>query len=255
MYLFSENQNGSISMISHRYAKANNKYVPGYDASKPKKYLMYYDANSLYSGAMNRYLPKSKFRWITEDQWKAIEWETLSDENETGYILEVSLKYPQEKHNEHNQYPLAPEKMKIIPDMLSPFQQENFLVEESSKLTPNLNDKKNYRVHYSALKLYLSLGLEIEQIHRVLAFHQEPWMEPFISFNITQRVIAKNDFEKMIFKLFNNSVYGKTMEDIRKRISVELITNDTILKKRVAKPTFKTAKRSRKSSNCSFSSS
>ena len=243
MYLFLENPNGGISMISRRYAKANNKYVPGYDASKPTKYLMYYDANSLYSGAMTRFLPKSQFRWLTEDQWKRIDWNSLSDESETGYIVEVSLKYPHEKHNAHNQYPLAPEKMKITPDMLSPFQQENFPAEESSKLTPNLNDKKNYRVHYSALKLYLSLGLEIEQIHRVLAFHQEPWMEPFISFNIAQRVIAKNDFEKMIFKLFNNSVYGKTMEDIRKRISVELITNDKKLKKRVAKPTFKTAKR------------
>ena len=87
------------------------------------------------------------------------------------------------------------------------------------------------------------LGLKIKKIHRVLAFTQEPWMKVFIDFNVSRRAIASNGFEKMIFKLFNNSVYGKTMEDIRKRVSVELITDDTLLKKRVAKPSFKSAKR------------
>ncbi len=243
MYLFLENPNGGISMISHRYSKANNKYVPNYDPEKPSTYIMYYDANSLYSGAMRKYLPKSNFHWMTEEEWIEIDWDSLSDECETGYILEVDIIYPEELHNLHNQYPLAPEKLHIKPEMLSPFQKQHFPHEESTKLTPNLHHKHKYRIHYQALKLYLKLGLKIKTIHRVLAFHQEPWMKEFIDFNISQRAVATNEFEKMIFKLFNNSSYGKTMEDIRKRMSVELVTNNTLFKKRVAKPTFKTAKR------------
>merc|ERR1711894_321206 len=113
--------------------------------------------------------------------------------------------------------------MKINSNMLSPFQQANFPEEEFSKLTPNLNDKINYRIHYRALKQYLMLGLKIKKINRVLAFTQEPWIKVFIDFNVSQRAKASNEFEKMIFKLFNNSVYGKTIEDIRERVSVELI--------------------------------
>ena len=87
------------------------------------------------------------------------------------------------------------------------------------------------------------LGLKITKIHRVLAFTQEPWMKDFIDFNVSHRANARNEFEKMILKLFNNSVYGKTMEDIRKRVNVELITDSTLLKKRAAKPSFKSATR------------
>ena len=243
MYLFLENPNGGISMISHRYAKANNKYLPDFDPEKASTYIMYYDANSLYSGAMRQFLPKSNFHWLTENQWEEIDWTAIPDENETGYILEVDLQYPENLHDLHNQYPLAPEKMKITPDMLSPFQQANFPKEESSKLTPNLNNKINYRIHYRALKQYVMLGLKITKIHRVLAFTQEPWMKDFIDFNVSHRANARNEFEKMILKLFNNSVYGKTMEDIRKRVNVELITDSTLLKKRAAKPSFKSATR------------
>ena len=131
MHLLLQNPNGGISMVTHRHAIANNKYFPGYDPSKRSTYLMYFDANSLYSGAMTRYLPISNFRWLTEQEWNEINWENLSDESEVGYIAEVDLEYPKEYHDRDNHSPLAPERMHIIPDIYSQFQRNNFPEEEA----------------------------------------------------------------------------------------------------------------------------
>ena len=107
------------------------------------------------------------------------------------------------------------------------------------KLTPNLRDKVKYVVHYRNLKLYLQLGLVVTKVHRVLTFKQSPWLKTYIDFNTHQRSsLAGNSFLKDFFKLMNNSVYGKTQENLRKRVQVELITDARILRKRVAKSGF-----------------
>ena len=103
-------------------------------------------------------------------------------------------------------------------------------VSDIKKLIPNLGDKTNYVVHYGNLQLYLSLGMKLTKIHRVLKFKQSDWMKKYINFNTEKRKNAANDFEKDSFKLIINSVYGKTMENLQKRINVPLVNNEDFLK-------------------------
>ena len=123
----------------------------------------------------------------------------------------------------HNDYPLAPEKRAIPYAMLSDYFKEipdkyGIKVGDVKKLIPNLGDKTNYVVHYRILQLYLSLGMKLTKIHKVLKFKQSDWMKKYIDFNTEKRTNAANSFEKYFFKLIN-SVYGKTMENLRKRIN------------------------------------
>ncbi len=158
-------------------------------------------------------------------------------------MLEVDLEYPQELHDHHNEYPLAPEKVKVTEDMLSPYAKK--LLEDldlkgtsTEKLIPNLNSKKKYVVHYRNLKLYLSLGMKLTKIHKVVTFRQTPWLKQYIYFNTEKRKMAKNDFEKDFFKLMNNAVFGKTMENLRKRLIVELVNNQSKARTLTSKPSF-----------------
>ena len=129
--------------------------------------------------------------------------------------------------------------------MLSDKQREKYVSNDDEiadslpKLIPNLKDKTKYIVHYRNLKLYTSLGMVVKKIHSILAFDQAPWLKRYIDFNTTQRARAANDFEKDFFKLMNNSVFGKTMENLRNRRKVDLVTDKKRLKKIVAQPTFK----------------
>ena len=107
---------------------------------------------------------------------------------------------------------------------------------------PNLHSKEKYILHHRNLKLYLDLGMKLSKIHGVLQFKQEPWLKQYIDLNTQMPAQAKNGFEKDFFKLTNNSVFGKTMQNIRKHVKVELVTESQKMKKRVAKPTFKVAK-------------
>ena len=108
----------------------------------------------------------------------------------------------------------------------------------TEKLIPNLNNKLNYVVHETNLGLYQELGLEVLKIHRVLEFDQSDWLKPFIDFNTEKRKLATSTFESDFFKLFNNATFGKTMENLRKRINVKLVSDKHKMKKLIAKPEF-----------------
>jgi hypothetical protein len=246
MYLFCERGvRGGICSISTRYGKANNPYLDHYDASEPTKYIAYLDQNNLYGHAMAMALPEKGFYWLDEARIEALDVTRVDDEAREGYILEVDLDYPTHLHNLHNAYPLAAEAVTITPDMLSPYSismadKMNVVVEQNvRKLVPNLRDKRNYVLHYRNLKLYLSLGMKLVKVHRALAFVQSPWLRPYIVFNTEKRKLARNDFEKDFFKLLNNSVFGKTLENIRKHVSVDLVHKPDRLKKVIAKPNVK----------------
>ena len=150
---------GRISVISKRYAKANNKYMTNYDKSKPSKYLMYLDANALYAHSMTQYLPTGDYEWGNPEDFNEAKILKMKHDQKTGYIFDVVLEYPHELHDVHNDYPLAPEIIKVTSDMLSDFQKHPNH-KPFSKLCPNLNDKKNYVVHYRNLKFYLEKGLK-----------------------------------------------------------------------------------------------
>ena len=248
MFQFIEKgMHGGVSYIANRYGKANNKYMKEYDEKTPSKYIMYLDLNNLYGWAMNQCLPKGNFKWMSEREIKKINLGKYGADSKRGLILEVDLDYNKNLHEFHNDYPVAPEKVKVSKNMLSGYckkiaEKYNISIGSVSKLIPTLRDKKEYVLHCCNLQLYLDLGLKIKKIHRVLEFDQSPWLKQYIDFNTEKRKRAKNSFEKDFFKLMNNSVIGKTMENLRKRVEVRLVTDEKKLDKLTSKPTYVSCK-------------
>jgi len=226
MYLFVESGiRGGISQISTRYAKANNKYMKNYDPKVEDSYIAYLDANNLYGYAMCEHLPQKDFKWNTED-WSAKRIMKLDDKASTGYLFSVDLEYPKELHALHNEYPLCPQNIAIKAKYLNGHQQVDYKESKIKKLCTTLIDKKKYTVNYRYLKLALSLGLKLTKVHKVLQYTQSDFMKPYIMHNTFLRTKAKNEFEKDFFKLMNNSCFGKTMENVRNRITFKLVTTE-----------------------------
>ena len=162
---------------------------------------MYLGANNLYGWAMSQYLPTGNLRWMIDKEINKIDLEKYKADGKKGLILELDLEYPQELHNLHNEYPVAPEKIKVSNDMLSGYckkiaEKYNISIGLVRKLIPALKDKKEYVLHYRNLQLYMDLGLKIKKVHRVLEFNQSPWLKQYIDFNTEKRKHAKNSFEK-----------------------------------------------------------
>ena len=226
LLMFEKGIRGGISIISNRYGKANNKYMKDYDKNKDSKYLMYLDANNLYGCAMTEKLPTHGFKWLSSGEMENLfNNQIVQVWEKTPCILEVDLEYPEKLHDSHNDYPLCPERVECK--------------NKVEKLIPNLRDKKNYVIHYKNLMQCLKLGMELKKIHRGIRFVESEWMKLYIDTNVNLRTQAKNNFEKDFFKLMNNSVFGKTMENIRNRVVVKLVNTKEKLKKLVAKPNFK----------------
>ena len=225
LLMFEQGICGGITQSVHRYAATNNSYMKEYDSNKPTNYLQYLDANNLYGLAMSQPLPTGEFRWIKCDDWnpKGLV-EMFSNENKYGYLLEVDVSYPKELHDLHNHIPFMCNKMKV---------------NGVEKLIPNLYDKRKYIVHIRALKQAIDHGLLLKKIHRCIRFRQSPWMKEYIDFDTRLRTAAKNNFEKDFYKLMNNSVFGKTMENIRRHRNIKLVNNKEEYLKTVMKPNFK----------------
>ena len=187
---------GGVSYIANRYGKANNKYMEEYDGNVPSKCIMYLDANNLYGWAMSQYLSTGNFRWMTAKETNKIDLGKYKAGGKKGLILEVDLEYPQELHDLHNDYPVAPEKAKVFKNMLSGYckkiaEKYKISIGQMNKLIPTLKDKKEYVLHYWNLQLYLDIGLKIKKVHRVLEFDQSPWLKQYIDFNTETRKHAK----------------------------------------------------------------
>ena len=163
------------------------------------------------------------------------------------YIYEVDLEYPKELHDLHNDYPCAPEKMKVKDEMLSHYCKvikKEYKISSGNveKLIPTLYDKERYVLHEKNLELYLSLGMRLKRVHRALQFNEKSWLQEYIDYNTEKRKHAPNSFQKDFFKLMNNAVFGKTMENIRKRSNVYLETDPDHFLRQTAKPTYKGCK-------------
>ena len=175
-------------------------------------FLIYDDTNNLYGFPMCKKLPVSGFKWadglstFIENFIK-----NYDEEDDTGYLFVVDVEYPKNLHKLLSDLPFLPERMKI---------------NDCTRLVCNLNDKENYPVYVLALKQALNHGLKLTKVHSVIEFRQEYWLKPYIDMNTELRKNAKNDFEKDFFKLMNNSVFGKTMENVRNHRDIKIVTTD-----------------------------
>jgi Recombination endonuclease VII len=227
---------GGISQCSQRYSEANNEHMVDFNKDKKKSYCIYLDANNLYGLAMSQPLPYGGFRWVEiediDDLRNRIE--SVEDDAEIGYILEVDLLYPKELHDQHNDLPFCPVN-ECPPNSKCP------------KLIASLKNKVKYVIDYRSLKQCLKAGLKLSKIHRALQFQQKAWLKSYIDLNNRLRTLAETEFLKMHYKYMNNSVFGKTMENVDKRCNVKIVTrwersyNSPGASDLIAKPNFHSA--------------
>ena len=222
LLMFERGIRGGITQAVRKYTSANNKYMGDrFDPKSESSYLQYLDANNSYGWAMSQPLPTGGFNWVDVNHNEISELATRTDK---GYVLEVDVSYPKELHNSHNDLPFMCERMEI---------------NGVEKLVPNLRDKKGYVIHIQALNQALQHGLRLDRIHRAIEFDQLPWFKNYIDFNTQLTTAATNSFEKDFFKLMNNSVFGKTMENIRKYRNIGLVMTEEKYLRTVMKPNFK----------------
>ena len=191
---------GGICQATHRYAKAINKYIKNYDKSIESSYIEYLDANNLYGWAMSQKLPPNGFKWV-EDLLQFNE--DLIKKYENSYIryfFEVDVEYPKTLFDDNKDLPFLTERKKV---------------EKVEKLICNIEDKEKYVIHIRALKQALNHGLKLKKVHRAIQFIQKDWLKSYIVMNTELRKKAQNEFEKNFFPLMNNSVFGKTMENVK----------------------------------------
>ena len=165
-------------------------------------YLTYLDANNLYGWAMSKKFPVNGFMWYN-DYLSDFNKDFIKNYNENrdeGYFLDVDIEYPKQLFGSHKELPFLLERRKL---------------EKVEKIVCSIEDKEKYVIHIRALKQTLNHGLKLKKVHRVIKFQLKAWLKPYIDINIELRKEAKNEFEKDFFKLMNNSVFGKTMENVR----------------------------------------
>ena len=174
-----------------------------YDPKKQSIFISHLDMNDLYGWSMSEHLPYENFKWLKNvDKFDIM---SINEKSPIGYLLEVDLEYSDKLHEFYNDYPLAPEKLAVSSDILSKYCKKiadkyEIKVSDLKKLISNLGNKTNY-VHYRNLQLYLSLGMKLTKIHKVLNFKQSDWMKKYIDCNTEKRMNAANDFEKRFFQI------------------------------------------------------
>jgi len=186
-------------------------------------------------------MPIGGFRWMERNEIDSINWQAQTEDQPIGYTVECDLDYPPELHDAHNDYPLAPEKIQVNYTCLSEQQVEisrTYGLNRSStcKLMPNLMNKRFYVCDYMNLKFYMDHGLVLKKVHRVIEYQQSRWLKDYIVLNQNLRKEAKQEHEKDLFKLMNNSVYGKTCENLTKRSDIRLVTSAEQRKRLTEKP-------------------
>ena len=249
MYLFlMDTIRGGITVCNKKFVKSDNIYTRKvHDKSSNKKvskklktnglnkFLMYLDANNLYGHSMSKPLPYKNFKWSFNIDLNNLQ---------TG-IYEVDIEIPEELYDKFKDYPLAPEIKSINEDMLSDYQKYlndklNIKYNEKDKL--DLLTKKNYKVYYKNLEYYIKLGLKVTKAHRILTFDEKPFLKEYIDLNTELRKQSKNDLEKNLFKLMNNAIIGKSMENVLNRSNIKLINNNPEkLLKLIKQPNFQNA--------------
>ncbi|HYS61174.1 MAG TPA: hypothetical protein VEM27_11320, partial [Gemmatimonadales bacterium] len=237
---------GGITQCISRFEEANNIYTSSEQSFLDKtineesisnvepnktneKSILYIDCNNLYGWALCEALPYSGFTWIQDTEFNKFTPELimqLPENGSEGYYFQVDLKYPKELHDAHNEFPFCPEKKKSVQGTVD-------------KLLCTLEDKTDYVLHYRMLQLCLKHGLQVEKIKKILKFNQSPYLRPYIELNTSLCQSSDNEFSKNLYKLLNNSLFGKTIERQRERINFSLYCEPIKTEKAIAKPSFK----------------
>ena len=213
------------------------------------RHLTYIDVNNLYGSSLSKYLPHSNFKWLSDDEVEYFNDEQtikmLCDEAPIGYTFEVDLHIPAEIHDKTADLPLAPETNYVEQEMFSPYMNQfyeklrpNCRFNSTKKLLLHHFDKENYIVHFAVLKYYLELGAQLKKVHSGIKYTQKPWLKSYIEENSYKRQNSKTDFEKAYYKLRNNAIYGKSMENVRKRRTIKLLNDQKKFHKQVAHPLY-----------------
>ncbi|XP_072380672.1 uncharacterized protein [Diabrotica undecimpunctata] len=232
LHFFEKGIRGGVASCVKRVAVANNRFLSNFDSTKPETCIMYLDATNLYGATMSQPLPWGNFRWLSDEEIKQFNVFNIENDYEKGYVLEVDLHYPPNVHDEHNELPFCPES--IVPPK-----------SKYKKLIPNLYDKKKYVIHYRNLKQCIQYGLKLEKVYRILEFSQSMWLKKYIDLNTFLRNNAKNEFERDLFKLLVNAIFGKSLENINRRNDIRLCSHyenfrgSLGAKSLIAKPEFK----------------
>lgn len=178
---------------------------------------------------MSQPLPISNFKWVTVEPEIIENILRSPDDSNEGFFLEVDLKYPRKIHDKHNDYPFC-------------CQQKNVGDSKQKKLILDLEDKEHYVIHYRMLKIALKNGLKLKKVHRIIQFKQSFWLKAYMDLNTMNRTESKNPFEKNLYKLMSNAIYGKCVENIRKRVDIKLVSHwhgRYGAKSLISKPNFK----------------
>ena len=205
--------------------------MKNYDKNIESSYIEYLDANNLYGWAMSHKLPVKDFKWIKKEELSKFNEDFIKNYDENGnigYFLEVDIDYPKELFNLHKDLPFLPESKKV---------------NNVEKLICDIEDKKKYVIHIRALKQALNNGLKFKKVHRIIQFKQKAWLKIYIDMNTELRKNAKNEFEKDFFKPMNNSVFGKTMENVRNHRDIKLVTSEKRRKRLVSEPNYHSCKK------------
>ena len=193
--------------------------------------------------AMIQDLPFGGFKFLNDKEINSLNLDSIAKNSPIGYILEEDVEYCEALHDSYSDYPLSPEKIEVSNDMLPKHCKDiadRYQIKDGGVkiLIPNLGDKFEYVVHYKNLQYYLSLGIKLVKIHRILSFKQNNWLKKNIDFNTDKRKKSTDEFSRSYFKLMVNCIFGKSIENIRKRINVKLNNNKKTYQKFVNKLNF-----------------
>ncbi len=242
--LIQKNLRGGLSFINKRRAEkrgGDEVLTEGDERS-----LLYTDCTNLYGKAMCMPLPLDGFEWMTEEEIANFSPETMiTDKNGTGYFLEVDLEYPEDLHERHNSFPLAPESVCLTEADLSPYaysclgEINNKKKYKAQKLTSTFHPRTRYLCHGLNLQLYLRQGLRLVRIHRGIKFRQVDFIRPYIEMCSERRKTAKTEALRNMYKLLCNSLYGKLIEGFEKRMSCSFNRDRVTAMRHSSHPLFK----------------
>lgn len=217
---------GGLTSSVTRYVKANNKHLPDFNPNEESVYIGYFDSNNLYGLGMSQPLPFGGFSWENPNTIGDIL--NIPKYGDVGYILDFDFEYPEHLHDEHYDLPLLP-RTEVPPGSKHP------------KLMTTVENKSNYIAHYWTVQQAIELGIIIVKVNRLLRFSQKCWLKPYIDSNTARRAAATSNFHKEFFKLMNNSIYGKCLENKRNHMNLKLVSDEKKLLKLVQKANFKTS--------------